>query len=1271
MKIPSRNINSLGLDCKNDNLISMEKLSNEMDNTNYNQQNNNINSNINNNNYQNNNLFPNDLLKSQNEDLNLSNINIEQTQKFEQNADFLFPEEDSVNQNNDFNNNINLNINNTNEKDISKGEVSQSISEEKRIEFVNNLFGNSLSYSMKSKASNDLSQSLVSEKRKEFADELFRTISNSSSKKKSLNETLKTNKTNISFAVNNLSGSNMGLNINEIANKYADKDKIIAEVEGQPSVVSGSGRKNDENNNRKKSIKSSIKKNIQESIKESVNEYDKDIDEDDKISFKKNLIEFKNKSQIDINASNLKKITKIISNTKIDNNLIRNSNKNDLVSNSKEININNNNNNNISMIDNENNNKNNNDKEKNIKNDNIIINNSNSEINLSNIDFENLPKFDNDKNSDKKIILKNKNNAENYIKNNNMLKKPNFAELFKKGKNKNNLKINEEKKRGMIDKDNSDDEVSNDILNKKIRLTDENNESSIFNNNKIPSRISIDEDHSIIKDKNDDKNKKIELKKEKNLSINNEEEKHIESKYKFKEIKKKEIDSSKRSQRNMLEENKDNSFDNEKKNLVYFDDKILSKEKKFKSFLNENRLYFNENIHDKEENYLQLKGIKENNYFEKYICKQETVIDYINKKKKKIEIPFYYDSIKKTYEENENNFNALFQFVTEVDKKELYDSYKKNEFHNISDYKINPYINSIDESIKGKIDYIRYTIDENYGDTFYRCFMFNLIENYILNKEKENLCMLIFDIFKLYDLSPSIYNSKRGSDIKLTLIFFSFLYDYIHLNMWEKVYFIYLSIYPKIDQVLISYIKYSIFLLLSQLYNENINNKYLYQYQKVLVNYNEPTHLIFQIIPFIFGINLEIIHFKNKEENQIEAQNYAFNPPKLINKNSINTIYIIFQYNCYHIGYQNSIFDNNKEVLKFIKENINKTSLFRYTLKGEIFCEKCDKNTEYIEINKNNNKGVCLECLNSKIDEYLVKRISFINHDYKKNYINYSYYLRPIELILKKPDNSIVIKNLDYYSLNYKTFEQRISELFPSSVESNKQINNINISYDNDNEKDNDNNACLICQKTNNILISECGCKFCEDCLYEIFLSITNNRVILNGYEKSQLSNNNNDKCPLCEKKINLHYLVLLFEEKGRNFEFEYNEAKIRMKNYCKTMCFDCQKKFSNEKSLEVSHNSQKLILQIKVMINNHCFKDSKRNYGDGIEEENGIDYSDVDHIVCLECYKKNRNKRVKRINDVEYKVIFCNICGIRHYSNMKEWDKWDRNEICCKCLIF
>ena len=44
-----------------------------------------------------------------------------------------------------------------------------------------------------------------------------------------MNESIKTNKTNMTKIINNLTGSNMGLNINELANKCAERDKIIHE----------------------------------------------------------------------------------------------------------------------------------------------------------------------------------------------------------------------------------------------------------------------------------------------------------------------------------------------------------------------------------------------------------------------------------------------------------------------------------------------------------------------------------------------------------------------------------------------------------------------------------------------------------------------------------------------------------------------------------------------------------------------------------------------------------------------------------------------------------------------------------------------------------------------------------------------------------------------------------------------------------------------------------------------------------------------------------
>ena len=312
-----------------------------------------------------------------------------------------------------------------------------------------------------------------------------------------------------------------------------------------------------------------------------------------------------------------------------------------------------------------------------------------------------------------------------------------------------------------------------------------------------------------------------------------------------------------------------------------------------------------------------------------------------------------------------------------------------------------------------------------------------------------------------------------------------------------------------------------------------------------------------------------------------------------------------------------------------------------------------------------------------------------INNDYYiSDFLNYSYYLRPIELFLKEPisiknnieNNSIIIRNLDYFLIYNKTFSQRISELLPGlgmkkMMKANKQsdsMDEINGDINSNNISNNNDDNCIMCKKPqSNLLTITCGCKYCEDCLYELLNTITEGQIILNRYEAIQLSTNGIDKCPTCEKNINLNNIVFFLEEKGRNFEVEYNEAKIRMKNYCKTMCFDCTKKFTNEKSLEVGHNSKKEMLQLNVMINKHCLKDFKKTIGEDMEIEPDLDYSESTHVICYNCYKKNKNAKAKTINEVEYKVITCNICSVKHYFNMKDWDKWNKNDVCCKCIIF
>ena len=904
----------------------------------------------------------------------------------------------------------------------------------------------------------------------------------------------------------------------------------------------------------------------------------------------------------------------------------------------------------------------------------------------------------------------------------------NFKELFSKNKPKN------EKMKIYLEDKNNEEQKSNELLiknkgknknknKKEIKIIEENNESFSAKEEKNIIRKS-----DLIKDtEKEGKNDSTHLFSDKN-NISKEKENDEKKKNILIQIKKKENknilpeDINNKVEENEIEnENEENNINNsisfdEEKIVVHFikekEKEKYIKEKRFKDFLNENNLYFNENIYNKRENENILKEIKSNSFFPKCIYEQGTFLDEINteNKSQKGEIILYYNIMKETYEKHKSNFPLLFQSVSNETKDNIFKLYKNHQDYNILNNYISPYLNDVKsfvntfqlklkKNILKNIDYIRYTLNENNGDTFYRCFVFNLFEKKIVNKDKEYLYMIIFDLFKIYDLAPDIFNTDDGAkNINNVLGFFDILRDYIELNSWDKVYEFYTGFFQQINHVLIKYAKYNIFLLMSKLYSLNEENDaydneiYLNQYQKIIIDYNEPTKIIFQLITIIFGINLEILYIENKEENDIIEQNYSFEYSKLakndINNNKIDKIILMHYNNCYHICYKKKDLLANKEIFDSLKESINEISLIQYTKKGKIKCDICNSSKEFIEIiNENNNKGICSQCLSNEIDQYLSRRIIHIKEDIKKNYINYSYYLRPIELYLKEPlsikngieNNSIIIKNIDYYLIYETTFSEKISELLNLSEDETSNIINTNIKNLNDNIESkingDDNDTCMMCSKNNNILISSCGCKICDDCMYTLVDSITKSQIILNGYEKKQLFEQDLDKCPLCEQKISLNYLIMLLQTQGRNFENETEEATIRMRDYCNSICFNCLKKFENENNIEVEHNKMKNKIKLNVTINKHCIKEAKKNkiinqnYEN--EFENGIDYNDTQHCLCAQCYKKIKIKRIKKINEENFKVVLCNICGVNHLINEKDWNKIIKSDVCCKCNIF
>ena len=1242
----------------------------------------------------------NELINSKFDDgSNFSNIKIDREQELKQNADDLFG--DSDDENNYVKHNTYSNNNRNNNSEFS---YDNTINEEKRIEIANKLFDKSLTSSMNSNINNNDNISSYSintinyEKRKEAADKLFESQSDISSRldkiNNNLNISIRSNQTNMSHIINNLTGSNVGLNINELANKFADRDKMIHE----------SLHSNDSD-----FIKKNTKENV---IEEDNNDETYKIEEDEGIEFNKNLIEFKDKLNIG-NKNNLNNLKNLNQLGDEHNSRNKKSPKNKQIFSLKKALI---------------------QSTKKKPNNKSIINISDNNINNMEESTEKKSEIKINKNNiiDESIVRESietnkKEKEKEKINKLNVLPK-NFKELFSKNKPKN------EKMKIYLEDKNNEEQKSNELLiknkgknknknKKEIKIIEENNESFSAKEEKNIIRKS-----DLIKDtEKEGKNDSTHLFSDKN-NISKEKENDEKKKNILIQIKKKENknilpeDINNKVEENEIEnENEENNINNslsfdEEKIVVHFikekEKEKYIKEKRFKDFLNENNLYFNENIYNKRENENILKEIKSNSFFPKCIYEQGTFLDEINteNKSQKGEIILYYNIMKETYEKHKSNFPLLFQSVSNETKDNIFKLYKNHQDYNILNNYISPYLNDVKsfvntfqlklkKNILKNIDYIRYTLNENNGDTFYRCFVFNLFEKKIVNKDKEYLYMIIFDLFKIYDLAPDIFNTDDGAkNINNVLGFFDILRDYIELNSWDKVYEFYTGFFQQINHVLIKYAKYNIFLLMSKLYSLNEENDaydneiYLNQYQKIIIDYNEPTKIIFQLITIIFGINLEILYIENKEENNIIEQNYSFEYSKLakndINNNKIDKIILMHYNNCYHICYKKKDLLANKEIFDSLKESINEISLIQYTKKGKIKCDICNSSKEFIEIiNENNNKGICSQCLSNEIDQYLSRRIIHIKEDIKKNYINYSYYLRPIELYLKEPlsikngieNNSIIIKNIDYYLIYETTFSEKISELLNLSEDETSNIINTNIKNLNDNIESkingDDNDTCMMCAKNNNILISSCGCKICDDCMYTLVDSITKSQIILNGYEKKQLFEQDLDKCPLCEQKISLNYLIMLLQTQGRNFENETEEAIIRMRDYCNSICFNCLKKFENENNIEVEHNKMKNKIKLNVTINKHCIKEAKKNkiinqnYEN--EFENGIDYNDTQHCLCAQCYKKIKIKRIKKINEENFKVVLCNICGVNHLINEKDWNKIIKSDVCCKCNIF
>ena len=581
---------------------------------------------------------------------------------------------------------------------------------------------------------------------------------------------------------------------------------------------------------------------------------------------------------------------------------------------------------------------------------------------------------------------------------------------------------------------------------------------------------------------------------------------------------------------------------------------------------------------------------------------------------------------------NENEYskissNSFENICDNLKEKNFFNSYDEVEINNVITKKFksnnielnklkfisNKYIGNFFPSKFENNVFYRYVLND--GDSFIRCIIYSLLENYIKNSKKNEINKIIYDIIKLNLNNFKIEKEKK----KLECI----------LKMFENLINIFniqtLDLYfnnELFNNVLIKYSKYKIYHYLKNIF---IGDIYLKNEIFKLKNSLPPELLYY--IPLIFDINLNLIFFNSKNKKKT----IIFNLDKT--KHTINLVYFNHSFK---LRYSNLEDKNN------LKKEINFEQNSEYNLiinKENINCEICSKTSDLITL-KNFSFQVCKYCLIKNLKGVISKKI---NNLIKNNFNNCEYFLQSI---LLDPINRL--DEDDFYILfEHKNIFEIMKEILlkKKCKKCNKQISK---------------------KKDFNILY--CNNLYCSECIENEIINNTRGFKFLNNFEKIILFDKiKKTKC-ICEENFHLQNSINLFYD-SKEIKILKNESEERKKNYFNNFCINCGGFFEDNnldsKMLEIIEEIQlkKLKKKINIKINN-----------DSDENEKPNEINKCSHYLCENCIGnlnemanlRKKNKIEKKIEIFPIKCILCEKIHFIDYYNLK------KNEIYCKiCILF
>ncbi len=584
-----------------------------------------------------------------------------------------------------------------------------------------------------------------------------------------------------------------------------------------------------------------------------------------------------------------------------------------------------------------------------------------------------------------------------------------------------------------------------------------------------------------------------------------------------------------------------------------------------------------------------------------------------------------------------SNLSMKNEIITKIKANYISDEYTQTYLYNISPcfklYSMGDFSEKIECFRKGKND----------GDSFYKCFMFSLLEKYIINKKIFELSIILFEIFNQIDESIFIKIEKNEAviildiiityiencDIKSSINFLnkSFCSNNNFCNTMVKYMKMKLASFIQENETLFQFDELISKNIISNIFYENNIFKCTdYINEKILIMQSEPDLFIYLITPLALKVNLMLYVNESYGNKQLIHENIIF-------ENEI-TIDLLYIKRSYSIFYTHDYFHNNLHLLFYF---INDKDIFNTNNSGTINpgikernisnkidddsikiislmkkCKECGKEANEISLDKIcPDFPICQSCLKINTDKVISNRLGNL---IKNGFENIEFYTRSINLTLESDTNNLILSQPEF------------SFLYGNTETINSQMVN---------------NSCLTCGiifQNNNYIIMDCGCKYCYRCIENIIIHAE--KKFMMTYEPS--------KCN-CGKEIVIQKAIDKRFNEAETKKYK-EEAYRRLTHFWKQYCLFCKKELKDE----------------------YCIIIIKNEPGEG-----KIKIEDQNHISCKKCAEIEAKQYNFNKNKDDYIYLECKLCNKSHlmkYENLKRViskSQSEKSKTKCSCNIF